>query len=316
MKPARSFMGATLLGLASLVCQAETKFPSAPVRIVVSTPAGGASDTTARILAEGLAAKWGQAVIVENKPGASGTIGAATVARAAADGYTLFFGTGSTHVVAPLMLPQTPYDPQKDFTPLAIVGDAPFALFVRKDLPVSSLQDLVAYARKRPSETTFGTTGPATIYEVAARLLEREAQVSFNHVPYKGLVPMAMDVEAGRVDVGVGPIDGYLKSDRLKVLAILGSRRVEAMPDVPTSAQSGFPNTVVPVWAAVWGPSGIAADRAAILSRSLIEVLSQPRLQEKIGATGVVVQPADGESLRALMARDIKALADFAPKGN
>lgn len=303
-------LGAAML-CASTTAWSSGPFPAAPVRIVVSTPPGGASDTSARVLAEGLQSLWKQSVVVENKTGASGTIGAAFVARAPADGDTLFFGTGSTHVVAPLMLAETPYDPERDFTPLAVVGYAPFVLFARADLPANNLQELVAYAQTQKAELNFGTSGPATIYEIAALLLEREGRVRLNHIPYKGLAPMAMDVAAGRVDLGVGPIDGYLKNEKLKVLAVLGNERAATLPGVPTSAEAGYPGFAVPVWAAIWGPPGLPAPVAARLTESLLDVLAQPSVHNRIAATGVFVQAGDGTALRALVSRDLTALRSF-----
>ncbi|OWT56167.1 Bug family tripartite tricarboxylate transporter substrate binding protein [Candidimonas nitroreducens] len=298
------------------IAHAATSFPDSPVRIVVPTSPGGASDTSARILAEGLQTLWKQPVIVENKTGASGTIGARFVAKSPADGHTLFFGTGSTHVVAPLMLADTPYDPERDFTPLAIVGYAPFVLFVRSGLPVSNLRELVEYARKPDSELSFGTTGPATIYEIAARLLEHEAHIHFNHIPYKGLAPMAMDVAAGRVDIGVGPVDGYLKNDRLKVLAALGNQRVAAFPGVPTSTESGYPGFSVPAWAALWGPAALPANISSALTQGLLNVLGQPEVQKRIAVTGIVIQPGDGNALRMLIEHDLTKLKQLEKPGN
>ncbi|MGE8613022.1 MAG: Bug family tripartite tricarboxylate transporter substrate binding protein [Achromobacter veterisilvae] len=311
MSTCKSLMLGAMLLCATAGASAAQTFPAAPVRIVVSTPPGGASDTSARVIAEGLSSLWKQPVVVENKTGASGTIGAAAVARAPADGYTVFFGTGSTHVVAPLMLPDTPYDPERDFTPLAIVGYAPFVLFARSDLPANTLQELVAYAKAQKSDLNFGTSGPATIYEVAALLLEREGKLKLNHIPYKGLAPMAMDVAAGRVDLGVGPIDGYLKNDKLKVLAVLGNERVASLPNVPSSAEAGYPGFAVPVWAAIWGPPGLPAPVAAALEHGLLQVLGESQVQGKIAATGVFVQAADGRALRGLVRRDLTALKEF-----
>jgi len=300
--------GAAMLCAASLPCLAQPFAPGSAVKIVVPTPPGGASDTSARILAEGLQALWKQPVVVENKTGASGTIGATFVSRAAPDGHTLFFGTGSTHVVAPLMLAEKPYDPERDFTPLAVVGFAPFVLFARSDLPADNLRDLVKYIRDRKPDLSFGTSGPATIYEVAARLLEIESNARFNHIPYKGLAPMAMDVAAGRVDLGVGPVDGYLKNPKLKVLAVLGDQRVAAWPDTPTSKESGHPAFTVPVWAAIWGPPGLSGEAQAGLTHDLLRVLQQPAVQQKIVNTGIIVQAGDGQALRNLIGRDLEAL--------
>lgn len=280
---------------------AESQYPSKPLKIVVPTAAGGASDTTARIIADELSRRFKQAVVVENKPGASGTIAARYVAEAPADGYTLFFGTGSTHVVAPLMLKNITYDPVKDFTPLTFVGRAPFVIFINSKLPVNNLKELIAYAKNSPTPLNFGTSGPATIYEIAALLLEQEAQIKLNHIPYKGLSPMALDVSAGRVEIGVGPIDGYLDSDKLKVLAVLGSHRSPTLTKIPSAAESGYPNFEVPAWAAIWGPAKMPPLAATKIKNTLQTILTLPEVKEKISNTGIVVDVQSSAFLTKIM---------------
>lgn len=300
-------LGALLFSLGTPSLAGES-FPSQPIRLVVPTAAGGASDTSARIIAERLQRELKQSVIVENKTGASGTIGAAYVAKSSPDGYTLFFGTGSTHVVAPALMKDIAYDPIRDFTPIALVGRAPFVLFVNHDLPVSSLKDLAAYARKQALPLTFGTTGPSTIYEIAGLMLEQQAHIQLGHIPYRGLVPMAMDVSAGRVNIGVGPIDGYLKSGKLKVLCVLGKKRSPALPQVPSCAQSGFPDFDVPAWAAIWGPAGLPKLATARLTEALRKVLAEKATQEKIAHVGIDVDFEDGPALKDVMQRNTDAI--------
>jgi tripartite-type tricarboxylate transporter receptor subunit TctC len=280
---------------------ASDSFPSRAIKLVVPTAVGGANDSTARIIADELGKEIGQPVVVENKVGASGAIGARYVADASADGYTLFFGTGSTHVVVPLVKSDVSYDPIKDFTSLVFVGRAPFVLYVSSKLPVHSLSELIAYAKAAPEPLSFGTSGPATIYEIAALLLEQQAGIKLNHIPYKGLAPMALDVSAGRVDIGVGPIDGYLNSDNLRILAVLGDRRVASLPEIPSAKESGLPDFDVPAWAAIWGPAGLPSGIAERITQALHTVLSRKEIQEKIARTGIIVDTQDTAYLDRLM---------------
>lgn len=290
------------------VVSAQDKYPDKPVRIIVPTPPGGSSDSIARILGEALQLKLKQSFIVENKVGASGTIGAAYAAKAPADGYTILLGTGSTHVVAPLMMKDIAYDPIKDFSPLAVIGKAPFVFFVNSALPIRSLQELADYAKKRSTPMTIGTSGIATIYEVGALMLEQQANIKLNHIPYSGLAPLALGVSGGDVDIGLGPIDGYLKTDKLRVLVVLGNKRVSSLPDVPSSSESGFPQLDIPVFAAMWGPPGLPPKVLSTLRPALAEVLAQKDVQDKIRQTGVFVEAADGDALETMVRNDLSAV--------
>lgn len=285
-----------------------------PIKLVVSTPAGGTSDTIARVLAEKLQSRTGHPVVVENKVGASGTIGANHVAQAAPDGHTLFLATGSTQVVAPLLMENIAYDPVKDFTPIVLIGKAPFVLYSSSQVPVKSLGELVDYAKKSPAPLNFGTTGLATIYEVAALVLENQAGLQFTHVPYKGLAPMAIDISAGRVDLSVGPIGGYLNTDKINVLAALGKTRAARLPNVPSAAEAGYPEFNVPVWAAIFGPAGIPHNTANYLSETLQSVLQDPAVVKAIEDTGVEVEVGNADTLAKVVRDDLALVSSIIKK--
>jgi tripartite-type tricarboxylate transporter receptor subunit TctC len=287
---------------------ASDAYPSRLIKIVVATAAGGSSDVTARILANAIQGELKQQVIVENKVGASGTIGAAYVAKAAPDGYTLFFGTGSTHVVAPAMMKGIPYDPVKDFTPITLVGRAPFVLFAGPSLQARTLAEVVAAARARPGALNFGTTGPAAVYELAALTLESIANVQFNHVPYKGFGPMGLDVAGGRIDVSVGPVDGFLKSDKIHVIAALGSKRIAALPNAPTAAEGGYPGFNVPAWAAIWAPAETPRPIVVQLMTALRNAMARKDIQNKIAATGIDVEGTDDVTLRRTVSEEFETV--------
>jgi tripartite-type tricarboxylate transporter receptor subunit TctC len=304
-RPFRTLFAMLAMTLAVPALAQPEPYPSRPIRLVVSTAVGGSSDVTARILADAIRADLGQPVVVENRVGASGTIGAASVAKAAPDGYTLFFGTGSTHVVAPAMMKGTPYDPVKDFVPITLVGRAPFILIANAALPVKSIADVIALAKARPGGLSFGTTGPATIYEVAALTLASLGGVKFNHVPYKGFAPMTVDLAAGSIDLGVGPVDGSTQTDRIRTIAVLGARRVSGRPDTPSATEQGFPGFDVPVWAAVYAPAGTPRPIAAKLTEVMRAALARPEVRAKIAATGIEAEGTDDAALLQTMSRDL-----------
>ncbi len=299
--PFRRALCAIACVLPLAAAQAQEAFPNRPIRIIVPTAAGGSNDVTARVLAAALQADLKQPIVVENKLGASGTIGAAFVAKAPADGYTLLLGTGSTQVIAPAMMKGVGYDPVKDFTPIGFIGRAPFVFFGGPAKKGKTLAEVLADARARPGQVSFGTTGTATVYEVAALLLESQGNVKFNHVPYKGFVPMQVDVSSGVVDYGVGPIDGFVKSDKAHVIATLGAKRAPEFPQVPAAGESGMAGFDAPAWAAIWAPGGVPRPIAAQLATALRNALARKEVQDAIQATGIYVEPGDDAMLRHLV---------------
>lgn len=287
--------------LLAVSANAQDDWPSKPLKIVIPTAVGGPNDIVARILAEALRAEIKQPVLIDNRLGASGTIGANFVAKSPPDGYTLFWGSGSTHVIAPAMMKGVPYDPVKDFVPICFVGPAPFVLYVRASLPVKNMSDLVALAKSKPGQLSFGTNGPATVHELAALTLEAQAGVQFNHVPYKGSAPMVLDLAGDRLDMGVGAIDGSSRNERVRSLALMGTRRSEFLPDVPTVAEQGFPDYMVPAWAGVWAPAATPAAVCDRLTAAMRTVLSRKEIQDKVNQSGISVEFKDPAGLRKLM---------------
>jgi tripartite-type tricarboxylate transporter receptor subunit TctC len=294
--------------LAVTPAQAQDAYPSKPIRMVVATPPGGASDTAARVLAEALRNEIGQSVVVENRAGASGTIGAAYVAKAPADGYTLFWGTGSTHIVAPAMMKGVPYDPIKDFTPIALVGRAPFVLLAGPSLQANTLPEIIALAKQKPGQLAMGTTGTATIYEVAALALESLGGVKFNHVPYKGFGPMLLDLIGGRIDLMVGPADNTTLNDKVRTIAALGTKRLPSRPDAPAAGESGYGDFDVPVWAAIFAPANTPKPVVEHLNTALQAAMKRPEVKERIGVTGINVEGGDDAVLRKVMAQDYETI--------
>lgn len=301
-------MVATAAMLFTGSASAADSFPSRPIHIIVATAAGGSSDAAARVLAAAMEPELGAKAIVENKVGASGTIAASFVAKSNPDGYTILLGTGSTQVLAPTMMKNVPYDPQRDFVPIAMIGRAPFVLFAGPTIKAQTLPELVAAARARPGELTFGTTGPSTVYELSALALEAAAGVRFQHVPYAGLVPMRVDVSAGVVDLGVGPVDGGMKSDRLHIIAVLGSKHVDAFPGVASAGDAGYPGFDVPAWTALFAPSGTPRLVVQRLMDAVRAAMSRQDTRVKLESIGFDVENGDDASLARTVDTELNEL--------
>jgi len=306
---------AALSGAITPVASQEA-FPNRPIRIVVGTTAGGANDVAARVLAEVIQGELGQPVIVENRVGASGTIGAGYVAKAPPDGHTLFLGTGSTHVVAPAMMKNAGYDPVKDFTPIVFVGRASVVLMAGPSLPVNSLAELVEAARKRPGAISYATSGPAAIYELSALSLESLTGTQFNHVPYKGYPQIIADLVGGHVDIAVGAADASTLNPKIRTLAVLGNKRLASRPDVPTTAELGFREFDVPVWSALYAPANMPRPLVNKLVSVFRAALARRDVKEKIAGTGVEVDSADDAALARLMQSELVTIRALMRKAN
>jgi tripartite-type tricarboxylate transporter receptor subunit TctC len=259
------------LGLASLIAPAllapglslaQGAFPSKAIRIVVPFPAGGYSDATARLIGNAMSKSFGQPVVIENRPGAGGNIGADTVAKSAPDGYTLVMGTIGTQSVNPLIYTRMPYDAAKDFAPVAFVADAETVLVVHPSVPARNAAELLALARKKPGELTFASGGPGTTSQLAAELFKLETKTFITHIPYKGNVPALTDLVGGNVHMSFAtltPALPFIKTGRLVPLATLGATRAQALQNVPTLRESGFNNLEVRNWTGLLAPAGTPA---------------------------------------------------------
>jgi tripartite-type tricarboxylate transporter receptor subunit TctC len=237
----------------------EAAFPSKPMRIVVPFPPGGYSDVLARVIAKGLSTSFGQPVVVDNRPGAGGNIGADVIAKSPADGYNLLMGTIGTQSVNPLIYSKMPYNAAKDFAPVAFVADAETVLVVHPSVTARSTADLIALAKKKPGEITFASGGPGTTGQLAGELLKAHAQLDITHIPYKGNVPALNDLVAGQVAMSfatMAPALPFIKDGRLIPLATVSAKRAPALPNVPTMAEQGFKSFEVRNWTGLLAPAG------------------------------------------------------------
>jgi tripartite-type tricarboxylate transporter receptor subunit TctC len=293
--------GASVLGLSSTMALAKgTSWPTKPVRIIVPFPAGSITDTMARLLSDNLSKTLGQPVIVENKAGANGSIGASEVARSAPDGYTLLATNSSSITVNPLIYRNSPYK-ATDFAPISLVLDAPFILNVNpewaKKNAIHSVKDLVAFAKAHPSEVTYGSGGPGNLAHLAYAMLGNEAGFKATHVPYKSASQASLAVMSGEVNTSFDTLASVpqIQTGRLKALAVTPRTRITQMPDLPTMGEAGFPNIDVTFWLGLFAPAGTPADIIEKLYTDSRQALMAPTANTALSAQGslVMVNPKD-----------------------
>lgn len=285
----KPFTGAVLgLTLLCAVTSASAAYPDHPIRLVVPYPAGGAADTVARIVAAPLGAKLGQTVVVDNRPGASGVIGAGAVAKAAPDGYTLLLDA-TAHSVNPSLQPKLPYDTAKDFAPISLVVLVPNLLVVPPNSPFNSPKDIVARAKATPGKLTYASAGSGTAQHLAAELFRQQSGLNMLHVPYKGGAPALSDLMGGQVDMMFSNMAAsypLVSGKKLKVLATTGTKRSAALPNVPTIAESGLAGYQVYEWNGLFAPARTPTDIIEKINKATLEVLAQPDIKERLAAIG------------------------------
>lgn len=238
------------------------KYPSKPIRLVVPFPAGGPTDIVARPFAKFLGDALGQSLVVDNRGGAGGTIGATAVASAPPDGYTLLIGTVGTNAINPSLYRKLNYSPEKDFTPIATLASAPVAIVVSQNSGITSLADLVAKAKAKPLATNYGSAGNGTPGHLACALFAAKAGIRLSHVPYKGSAPAMTELIGGQIPLMFDPLQSVLphvKSGKIRILALTSRQRFEALPDVPTVAEQGYPGFEALAWWALYGPAALPA---------------------------------------------------------
>ena len=264
-------------------------YPTKPIRIVVPFPPGGATDILARAVAQHLTEVWGQSVIVDNRPGAGGNIGAELVAKATPDGYTLLMGTVGTHAINASLYSKMPYDHVKDFAPIILVAAVPNVLEVNPALPVNSVTELIAYAKANPGKLNFASSGNGTSIHLSGELFKVMAGVDMTHVPYKGSAPALQDLIAGQVQLmfdNLPPSLPQIKAGKLRALAVTSATRAPALPDVPTVAEAGLPGFEASSWFGVLAPAGTPPAIVAKLNAEIARWLATPEAKEKLLAQG------------------------------
>jgi tripartite-type tricarboxylate transporter receptor subunit TctC len=289
-----------LLALALLAASglAAAQYPSRAVKLIVPFPPAGATDVVGRLIAAKLSERLGQSVVVDNKPGAGGTIGSDLAARSPADGYTLLIATSSTHSIGPV-LQKLAYDPIKDFAPITHVANVPNVLVVSPTLPVASVKELVALAKSRPGQLNFASSGVGTIVHLNGELFKLISGADIVHVPYKGTALSIPDVASGNIAMlfdSLASVMPHIKSGKVKPLAVNASKRQALLPEVPTLAEAGMPQFDRYTWFGMFAPAGTPPEIVARLQREIVAALQAPDLRERfanVGAEPVGSTPAE-----------------------
>jgi tripartite-type tricarboxylate transporter receptor subunit TctC len=301
----------TILGAIAALAPAAVAFaqiyPAKPVRLIVPFAAGGNVDITARQIAPGMSELLGQNIIVDNRVGAGGVIGAEAVAKAAPDGYTLMMGSNSTVSVAPSLYPKLAYHPVRDFAPVSLVATTPFVLVVHPSVPAKSVKEFIALAKAKPGRMTMASGGTGSSNQLVGELFQSLTGAKFTHVPYKGAGPAGVDLMAGQVDLlfdqlssSVGPI----KSGRIRALAVTSAARAAIFSDIPTTKEAGVADFEVTNITGVLAPAGASADIIAKLNAAILKVLASPATKERFASLALEPAPSSPEQFSAYIKDD------------
>jgi tripartite-type tricarboxylate transporter receptor subunit TctC len=268
---------------------AQSDYPNRPVRLVVGFAPGGSTDIVARIVAQKLGEKIGQPVVVENKAGAGGTIGADSVAKAPPDGYTLTLGTTSTHAIAPGAYSKLPYDPVKDFTHVSLVAITPYLLVTSQKTPAAKLSDFVQLAKSQGGKMNYGSAGNGTATHLSMEMLKDAAKIEMQHIPYKTNAESDRAILAGEVDAVFGSMPALLqnaKAGKVKPIAVGTATRSPALPDVPTVSEQGYPGFEAALWLGIMGPANLPKPVVDKLHKALVEIVATPEFKTAMDANG------------------------------
>jgi tripartite-type tricarboxylate transporter receptor subunit TctC len=283
------------LGVFATALPALAAWPERPIHLVVPFSAGGTVDFVARAVGVQLGKELGATVVIDNVPGAGGSIASQRVARATADGYTLLFTTPN-HTINPALMPQLPFDTEHDFAPISLVGEIPELLVANASMPFNDVAAFIAYARANPGKLTYASAGTGTLPHVTMELLLQRLGLRITHVPYKGAAPAMNDLLAGQVNVKLDTIatsTPHIRSGRLKPLAIASLRRSPLMPNVPTLAESGAPGYQGILWLGILAPAATSAEHVKTLAEAIARMGRQPAFQKQLEAAGVDVVTSD-----------------------
>jgi tripartite-type tricarboxylate transporter receptor subunit TctC len=295
-----------LLGVIGLVQAAQAEnYPARPIRLVVGYTPGGGNDLIARIVAAKLQEKLGQAVIVDNKPGAQSIVAAELVAKAPADGYTLFIAPSGPMTVNPAVYATLSYSPERDFTPISLLAEFPLLLAVGAEQPVKSVRELVDYGRAHPKLANYASS--ATPLQLAAELFNQRTGSKFQHIPYRGSGDVVQAVASGQVLMTIadsGPMSGPLRAGKLRALALTAAKRSADFPDVPTFAEAGVPDMEISLWTGIVAPMHTPPAIVDLLQRTIRQVLVQVDVQSALAAIAVTARSTTPDEYRDLIARD------------
>ena len=265
-------------------------FPTKPIRMIVPFPPGGATDLLARVVAQKLAENLGHQVIVDNRPGAGGTIGSRLMLDAQPDGYTILTSSVSTHAIGPHLYAKPPYDPSRDFTAITELSSTPTVLMASTTLQVSTLKEFIALAKARSGQFNYGSSGVGTQFHLSGELLKLQTGISMTHIPYKGTALVYPDLFSGQVSVMFDTLSvalPFIKAGRVRALGVTGTQRTPTLPDVPTIAEAGVPGFYAGLWLGIWGPAKLPRDITERLSAEVAKLLKLPDVRERLATQGM-----------------------------
>ncbi|MEJ8814890.1 tripartite tricarboxylate transporter substrate binding protein [Variovorax ureilyticus] len=291
---------------------AQAAYPTRPIHLIVPFTPGGSSDVLGRAIGTELGLAWKQPVVIENVPGAGGSLGAERVAKAPADGYTLLMGHIGTLAINPSLYPKLNYQPLQSFAPVAWVARVPNVLVVHASVPARSLGELIALAKAKPGQLAYGSGGNGSAAHITMEYLKLQTGASFLHIPYRGTAPAVQDLLAGQVQVlftGAPALLPHIKAGKLRALAVSSPKRIALLPDVPTVAESGVPGTKgfeADQWYGIVAPAGTPADVVAALNRQINQSLNSAEVKSRLAAEGAEPTPASPEVFGKLIATELK----------
>jgi tripartite-type tricarboxylate transporter receptor subunit TctC len=300
-------------GLAAPLAFAQANWPTKPVTLIVPFPAGGGTDAFARPLSAALTKHLGQQILIDNKGGAGGTLGAGIASRAAPDGYTFFMG-GAHHAIAPSVYPKLDYDIEKDFVPVGLVSNVPQVIVVHPGkVAANTLPELLADMRANPGKRNYGSAGNGSSHHLAGELFKIQSKTFITHIPYRGAGPMLQDLIAGQVDMafdGLGSSAGHIRGGRIKAIAVAATKRAAAFPDVPTTAEAGLPDYVVSTWYGVWAPKGTPKEAVDKMAAAMKAVMNTPELKQMWTNMGTETPDLYGDAYGKFVNSEIKRWAE------
>ncbi len=303
-----AFVACALILAATPVHDAAAQaFPSKPVKLVIPFPPGGSLDNIGRLIAQKLSEAWGQQVVIENKPGAGGNIGADLVAKSPADGYAVVMGALSTHAVNPNLYAKMPYDAAKDFAPISLVAITPNVLIVNAAMPVTSVKEMIAYAKANPGRTNFGSGSNGSAGHLAGELFKLETGTDVAHIPYKGGAPALQALLAGDTQFmfdNLANAMAQVKGGKVRAIAVTTAQRSKLAPDLPTMAEAGMPGFDISTWFGLLAPAGTPPDVIAKWNADVVKVLNSPDVREKMFAQGAEPSPQTPAEFASFIARE------------
>jgi tripartite-type tricarboxylate transporter receptor subunit TctC len=308
---------AAIVGLVggSGLAVADPNWPSKPITIIVPFPAGGGTDAFARPLSAHLTKQMGKQIVIDNRGGAGGTLGAGIAAKAAPDGYTFFMG-GAHHAIAPTMYQKLDYDIEKSFVPVMLLATPPQVVVINaQKIPVTDLKGLIEYAKKNPAKLNYGSAGNGSSHHLAGELFKMQTKTFITHIPYRGAGPALSDLIAGQVEMmfdGLGSSSQHIKAGKIKALAVAATKRSPAFPDVPTAAEAGVPGYVVSTWYGLWAPKGTPKEIVDKMTAEVTKALNSPELKNSWLNNGSETPNLTGEAYGKFVNAEIKRWADVA----